>query len=109
MADEQTQHPPAGIGHTVRNLRQQRGVTLVDFAEATSLDKGYLSRIERNLKVPSIATVLKIARFFDVPVAELFGATLGEGSVHVSRADKRAEHSPTSAAEYRIEELTSGK
>jgi transcriptional regulator with XRE-family HTH domain len=109
MADEQTKPPSDGIGHSVRNLRRRRSVTLADLAAATTLDKGYLSRIERNLKVPSIATVLKIARFFDVPVAELFGETLGNEIVRVSRAGDRAGHSPTSETEYRIEELTSGK
>jgi transcriptional regulator with XRE-family HTH domain len=109
MADDGSKHPPAGIGPSVRALRRQRGVTLMDLAEAVMLDKGYLSRIERNIKVPSIATVLKIAGFFDVPVAELFGETLGKDIVHVSRAGERTGHSPTSPAEYRIEELTSGK
>ena len=109
MVDERAERPPAGIGHSVRDLRRQRGVTLADLAAATTLDKGYLSRIERNLKVPSIATVLKIARFFDVSVAQLFGETLGDEIVHVSRASERGLHSPTSATDYRIEELTSGK
>jgi transcriptional regulator with XRE-family HTH domain len=66
-------------------------------------------RIERNLKVPLIATLLKIARFFDVPMAQLFGETLGNEVICVSRASDRAGHSPTSEAEYRIEEPTSGK
>lgn len=80
MADERTKHPSDEIGIPYAICAASAGVTLVDLAAATNLDKGYLSRIECNLKVPSIATVLKIARFFGVPVAQLFGQTLGKRS-----------------------------
>ena len=50
-------------------------MTSDNLADATGLDKGYLSRIERDERSPSIATVVKIAQALKASVATLFGET----------------------------------
>lgn len=46
----------------LRAVRQQRGMTLEELAEATGLTKSYLSKVERQRSTPSIAVAMKLAR-----------------------------------------------
>ncbi|MBR0641659.1 helix-turn-helix domain-containing protein [Plastoroseomonas hellenica] len=79
----------AGLGARLRVLRLGRGLTLDVLAEAAGIDKGYLSRLERGLKAPSIATLLRLSEALGVPAAELFGERVAEHAVHVMRAPER--------------------
>jgi transcriptional regulator with XRE-family HTH domain len=81
--------PGALPGAGLRSLRLQAGLTLDALAAATGLDKGYLSRLERGLKGPSIATVLKLSAALDVPVSQLFGEELSHDAVRIGRAEQR--------------------
>ncbi|HWK47828.1 MAG TPA: XRE family transcriptional regulator [Stellaceae bacterium] len=87
-------------------LRQERGLTLDALAEATGLDKGYLSRLERGLKGPSIATLLRLSQALDVPVAELLGERLAEHAVRVTRAASRLVGAPVSDTTHGFEGLS---
>lgn len=78
------------LGPELRRLRAARGLTLDALAEAVGLDKGYLSRLERGQKSPSVATLLRLAAALDVPVAELIGEALGDDAVRVTRRRRRA-------------------
>lgn len=73
----------------IKAARIKRGLTLDQLAFATGLDKGYLSRVERGHKSPSIATVLKIAKAIDVSVAQLLGEVLDNDAIQVTRANER--------------------
>lgn len=97
------------LAHAISAARRDRKMTLAELASVTQLDKGYLSRVERNLKTPSIATVLKIAKALDVPVAQLFGEIVDDAAIYVSRAGERIEHAARGAQDYRVESLTHGK
>jgi len=87
-------------------LRQERGLTLDALAEATGLDKGYLSRLERGLKGPSVATLLRLSQALDVSVAELLGERLAEHAVRVTRAASRLPGAPAGGATHGLEGLT---
>lgn len=80
-----------GLGRAIRTLRQEKDLSLSQLALDATLDKGYLSRVERGLKVPSIAIILRIAAALDVSVAQLFGAAEEHKLVFVTRADERDE------------------
>lgn len=73
----------------IKAARTKRGHTLEQLASDTGLDKGYLSRVERGHKSPSIATVLKISKALDVSVAQLLGEVLDDDVIQVTRADRR--------------------
>ena len=45
------------IGHKIKQLRIQKGLTLEELASRSELTKGFLSQTERNLTSPSIATL----------------------------------------------------
>ncbi len=80
---------PTGFGPRLRALRLEGGRTLDALAAVTGLDKGYLSRVERGQKSPSLDAVLRLAAAMDVPVGELFGERVAEHAVRVVRRGER--------------------
>jgi transcriptional regulator with XRE-family HTH domain len=64
----------AGVGFNLRRLRAAKGLTLDRLAMMSELTRGYISLVERGLKAPSIAALLRMARALDVNVAYLFDA-----------------------------------
>ncbi len=73
------------VGSSVQSLRRKRGLTLAGLAALTGYDKGYLSRIERGLKSPSVAALLKLAAALEVQVSHLFGESAVEDAIRVVR------------------------
>jgi transcriptional regulator with XRE-family HTH domain len=49
------------FGRRLRELRQKYGVTQQQLSVATGLTEGYISNMERGLKVPSLTTILRLA------------------------------------------------
>jgi transcriptional regulator with XRE-family HTH domain len=86
---EQKDQKARTFGLSVKAMRTARTMTLEQLAGLTGLNKGYLSRLERNEKAPSIATVLKIAQALSVPLSTLFGEAVDEASIHLVRAAAR--------------------
>jgi transcriptional regulator with XRE-family HTH domain len=96
----------APSGARLRAARLRAGLTLEALAEATGLDKGHLSRLERGLKGPSIATVLKLSAALQIPVGQLFGEELSNDAVRISRAEMRERTVPDGGAPTGFELLT---
>jgi transcriptional regulator with XRE-family HTH domain len=67
-------------------LRVQAKLTLEELAQAASMTRGYLSKIERGLSRPSIGGALKLAKALRVPVEELFGEPNERDPVKITRA-----------------------
>lgn len=59
------------FGRRLRELRQKYGVTQEQLSVATGLTEGYISNMERGLKVPSLTTILRIAVALECKVTEL--------------------------------------
>lgn len=95
------------VGPQLRRLRQERGLTLEALAEAVALDKGYLSRLERGQKAPSVAALLRLAAALSAPVAQLLGEELAAYAVRVSRAARRRRGQP-GRGQHGVEALTRG-
>jgi transcriptional regulator with XRE-family HTH domain len=66
-------------------------MTIEAVATAAGLDKGFLSRLERGTKQPSVETVLRLSEALGVPVGLLFGEQTTEDTVRVSRASGRSK------------------
>jgi transcriptional regulator with XRE-family HTH domain len=64
--------PELQLGAHVRRLRRERGLTLQAVSSSTRLSPALLSLIENEQVIPPIATLLKIARFFNVPLSRFF-------------------------------------
>ena len=59
------------IGHRVRGIREEHGLTQEALAEATGVSVPYVSHIERGLKKPSLGTLLRLSAALDVTVDTL--------------------------------------
>lgn len=70
-------------------LRQQHGLSLEQLAQRSGLTKSYVSKVERGLSTPSIASALKLARALAVDVAQLFSPHTEAGELCLTRADQR--------------------
>ena len=88
------------VGNTIRDLRQQHGLTIADVAEQIGISRGMLSKIENAQTATSLETLAKLASALGVSLATLFrnynipagSAQLvkqGEGMEVVRRGTKR--------------------
>lgn len=60
------------IGKKLKELRLQNDLTLGDLASRSELTKGFLSQVERNLTMPSIATLEDILEALGTNLSEFF-------------------------------------
>jgi transcriptional regulator with XRE-family HTH domain len=60
------------IGAKIRELRSAKKLTLQDVANETGFSTSLISQIENNNISPPIATLAKIANFFDVRIGHFF-------------------------------------
>jgi len=73
------------IGKRIKAVRRRAGITLNELAEATGLNKGYLSRIESGEKSPSISSILKLSAGLKVRTSQLFGEEVADDDIHLFR------------------------
>jgi transcriptional regulator with XRE-family HTH domain len=59
------------FGERIRVLRTARGLTQEKLAGKADLTTGFVNNVEHGRKVPSLTTILKLARALDVDAAEL--------------------------------------
>ena len=55
------------VGARIRELRQERGMSLGALADASALSKGHLSSVEHGLAAITIHTISRLAEGFEVP------------------------------------------
>lgn len=74
----------AAVGPRLRAVRQQRGVTLAELAEATGISVSTLSRLESGQRRATLQLLLPLARAHRVPLDDLVGApATGDPRVHL--------------------------
>lgn len=91
----------AAIGREVRELRNQRDLTVAELSQSSGLSPGMLSKIENGAISPSLTSLQALARAFGVHITTLFRrheehrealfVPAGEG-VDVERRGTRAGH-----------------
>lgn len=72
---------PVAIGSRIRAARQDQRLTIEQVADATGLTKGFLSRVERDLTSPSVASLVTLCQVLSISIGELFAAP----EIHLSR------------------------
>ena len=75
------------LGARVRELRQERGLTLKALGRRAGLSHPFLSQLERGLARPSVGSVERIATALDVPVGALWSAPRPELAEVVRSSD----------------------
>ncbi|MDD6481753.1 MAG: cupin domain-containing protein [Lachnospiraceae bacterium] len=63
------------IGHRMKELRIQFGLTQQELADRAELTKGFISQLERNQNSPSVGTLLDIIQCLGTTPAEFFADT----------------------------------
>jgi transcriptional regulator with XRE-family HTH domain len=61
------------VGVTLRNLREERGLSIRALARESGISANALSMIERGRSSPSVSTLYKVAGALGVPITTLFG------------------------------------
>jgi len=61
------------IGHSIREFRRARSLTLKQLARRTKLSVSLLSQIERAESSASVSSLYKVAAALDVKITDLFG------------------------------------
>lgn len=85
----------------LRSHRRRAGLSLAALAERTGLTKSYLSKVERGISQPSIASALKIAHALHTDVSELFSDQPDKSLMAVTRGSERAAAAlPPDTAQY---------
>jgi transcriptional regulator with XRE-family HTH domain len=79
--------PALLLGARVRAFRRAKGWTVDELAKAVGVDKAHVSRIENNLKTPSIATIARMGQALDVSMGHLLGETLDKSDIKVTRGE----------------------
>lgn len=74
---------PIAIGSKIRAARHAQRLTIEQVAESTGLTKGFLSRVERDLTSPSVASLVTLCQVLSVSIGELFA----QPETHVVRFD----------------------
>lgn len=59
------------LGHRIRDLRQHRGRTQMDFAYIVGMNVAHLGRIERGETNPTLETIVRLADALGVTASDL--------------------------------------
>jgi transcriptional regulator with XRE-family HTH domain len=86
-SEQGNDHAADYLGARVRELRQERGLTLKALGGRAGLSHPFLSQLERGLARPSVGSVERIARALGVPVTALW-STRRSRPARVARADE---------------------
>jgi len=78
----------APIGVQLRRLRLKRSLSLAAVARATGVSIGFLSAVERGHMSASVATLRRIARFYNINILALFDPS-GANMHHVRPAERK--------------------
>jgi quercetin dioxygenase-like cupin family protein len=62
----------AHLGARLRHAREQRKLSLGDVAARTGLSAGFLSRVERDMTSPSVASLVAVCEAISLPMERLF-------------------------------------
>lgn len=98
------------LGKKIKLLRQKAGVLPEDLAPIVDVPSAVLSKIESGAVQPTVATLLKLAQYFDVPLEDFFSNVELSRPVEVVRAEEhekveRKRATGQQAASYTFESL----
>jgi len=103
---------PVAIGSRIRAARQSQRLTIEHVADATGLTKGFLSRVERDLTSPSVASLVTLCQVLSISIGDLFAVPethltrQGEGPRISLGGDGIVERLLTARSERRLQILS---
>jgi transcriptional regulator with XRE-family HTH domain len=98
------------IGERIRQLRQDKNLTLNELARKTGFSKSYLSQIENMKREPSISALSQIAHVLGVDVLFLIsGEIQNSGTQHftiVKKGERKTVNRPSGSIAYIYDSIT---
>jgi transcriptional regulator with XRE-family HTH domain len=77
------------IGERIKRARKSRGLTLHDLARKSGLTAGYISQIENNKALPSVATIFNLGNVLDCPLTFFFDRDGPSDRIVVRKHDRK--------------------
>ena len=84
----------------IRKYRKKLNLTIKDLAERTGLSIGYISQLERDEAEPSLSSLRKIAKEFDVPIYVLIEEEKENDGLTIRREERISVHTKKNVVEY---------
>jgi transcriptional regulator with XRE-family HTH domain len=66
------------LGRTIGQLRQKLGLSQEELADRAGIHRTYVSQLERGIKSPTLAVLIKIARALGIKPSRLVRSVEGE-------------------------------
>ena len=86
--DEEKSFPELRVGEKIRELREQKGLSLQEMSTRTGYTSALLSQVENHFISPPLGALIKIAKALEVKVGTFFGDEPRE-SYAIVRKDER--------------------
>jgi mannose-6-phosphate isomerase-like protein (cupin superfamily) len=77
------------VGEKIKQLRERKGLSLKEVADATGFSTALLSQMENHLVSPSLGSIIKLAKALEVRVGDFFGETQGEPFAIVRKNERK--------------------
>ncbi len=84
----------------IREYRKKMNMTIKELAERTGLSIGYISQMERNETEPSLSSLRKIAKGFDVPLYVLIDDEKEHSSLTIRKKERLSVHTKKNNIEF---------
>jgi transcriptional regulator with XRE-family HTH domain len=99
--------PEFNLSARLASVRKEHRISLDALAQKTGMTKGFLSLIERGLKVPSISTLLKLSTAYGISVSALLDTAQSQEAIYslVKRGERRRYAREGSLYGYRYEAI----
>ena len=89
------------VGEVIRRLRQQRGLSLRDLAERSSLSQSFLGAVERGQSDISVGRLSQVARALGHDVASLLGYSASRATPLVVRPEEQVSVARGNGVDFR--------
>ncbi|HVX75880.1 MAG TPA: XRE family transcriptional regulator [Bradyrhizobium sp.] len=99
----------AGVGPALRQARVAKGLTLEQLGSLCDLTRGYISLVERGIKAPSIAALMRIAAALDVKVASFFDPKPAASTRYTIHRHHETGARPTENGSFGLSALAAGR
>src|SRR4030066_828966 len=89
MEEETKEFEEIRVGEKIKELREQKGLSLKEMADLTGFSTALLSQMENHLVSPSLGTIIKLARTLGVKVGDFLGESEGEPFAIVRKDERK--------------------
>lgn len=92
---------PSPLGRRIKQLRQEKGLTLEQLAELSTVSKSMISKIERQEAVPTTTVLSRLAEAFGTSISGLIGAPPSGEALVIRKSDQPVFLDPRNGFERR--------